>query len=288
MMIDCDRQGAIATNRLGRRSGQCSAFSLLELLIVVAIIAALIGIVLPALGSARREGRGAACGARLRELGRGFVMYANDYDGRAMPLSYWSFEIIGAGPSIFWWGTNESGRVNHERGFLWPYLQSELGGRTVFECPEQPWGSYQPQGAARQVTSTYGYNGYYLSPEHTPGWGFQIAHRPWQSLSSVKDPARVFAFADAAIDLGRDQPRNTALLDPPLLFDGRRWYRNSNPTTSFRHRGRAQSVHVDGHVSRYTSRAEWLTSKRFTIGAVGSGNEPHYVPDAREWSARIR
>lgn len=260
------------------------AFTLLELLVVIAIISLLISILLPALSSSRRAGMAAACGTRLRELGNAFSMYANDYDDRAMPLAYSSFEIIGTGPVIYWWGTNDVNFVDHELGFVWPYLQTPLARSSVYECPEQPWGSYRPQGSAKAVTSTYGYNGYYLSPPQTPGWAFQIGHRPWLLTSQVKDPARVFTFADAAIDLGSSQPRNIALLDPPELFDGGSWSPNPNPTTSFRHRGKTQAVHADGHVEAYIAQSVWLTSNRFSIGSVGTDNGPHYVPDWESWT----
>lgn len=266
-----------------RRRSSRSAFTLLELLVVIGIITILLAITIPVLAGARREGMTVSCGTRLRELGNALQMYANDYDGRLMPAAYWSFSTIGTGPVAYWWGTNEAPVVDHEKGFVWPYLQSHLDGNGVFECPEQPWGSYTPQGAAQSVTSTYGYNGYYLSPEYTPGWGFQIANRPWQSVSTVRDPARVFAFGDAAIDLGAAKPTNNALLDPPRLFSGSYWSANPNPTTSFRHMNRAQFVHVEGHVATYRSQPAWITSQSFKIGAVGVDNGPHYVPDWRDW-----
>lgn len=268
-----DRDGALAR-----------AFTLLELLVVISIIALLISLLLPALSRARRSGMAAACAARLREGGRAIAMYSNDYDDRAMPLAYTEFEIIGAGPPVYWWGTNESGIVDHEKGFVWPYLQTVPAPGSVFECPEQPWGSYRPQGAAQSITSTYGYNGYYLTPSQTPGFSFQIGHRPWQVLSRVKDPARVFAFADAMIDLGGTLPRNCALLDPPQLFDGSGWSANESPTSSFRHSGKTQAACVDGHVESHRFKAEWLTSERLHIGSVGNENGPYYVPDWQTWT----
>ncbi|MFO0974478.1 MAG: prepilin-type N-terminal cleavage/methylation domain-containing protein, partial [Phycisphaerae bacterium] len=164
--------------RIGRHAPPAGrAFSLLELLVVVAIVALLVGMIAPALGAARVRGRGAVCLSNLRQLGVGMAMYANDFGDRCLPLAYWATEEIGTGPVVYWWGTNESGQVDHTRGFMTPYLQVPPAERSVYECPMQPWGSYKAQGAAKSVTSTYGYNGYYLSPRYTPGWGSSIGFR---------------------------------------------------------------------------------------------------------------
>jgi hypothetical protein len=211
-------------------------------------------------------------------------MYAADYRGIAMPLAYTDAALIGSGPPIYWWGTNEVAGVDHTRGFVWPYLGSELRERGLYECPEQPWGSYVPQGAARQVTSTYGYNGYYLCPPHTPGWSFTIGKRPWRNIDTLALPQRLFAFADTAVDLGAALPRNSALLDPPMLYQGRgRWSPNPAPTTSFRHRGWTAAAHADGHVSAYPLGHGGSAVSSFEIGSVGASNDPHYVPDWRDW-----
>lgn len=57
------------------------AFTLIELLVVIAIIALLIGILLPALGAARKQARTSVCGSRLQQLGLGVQMYLGDFDG---------------------------------------------------------------------------------------------------------------------------------------------------------------------------------------------------------------
>lgn len=259
------------------------ALSLIELLVAIAIIATLLAILAPALSGASRRARATACQARLREIGTGLTMYADAHDGRLMPLAYTAPEIIGSGPPVYWWGTNEAGQVNHERGFLWPYLQSPLSATSVYECPQQPFGSYKPQGAAKRVTSTYGYNGYYLSPPHATSYSWSIGHLRWQTLSSVKDASRVFAFADAMLDLGGSQPWNTALLDPPWLYSSGTWSENESPTTSFRHDGRTQAALVDGHVEAFALQPGWLKSKPFRIGSVGHENGPHYVPEWKTW-----
>jgi prepilin-type N-terminal cleavage/methylation domain-containing protein/prepilin-type processing-associated H-X9-DG protein len=58
-----------------------SAFTLIELLVVVAIIALLVGILLPALGKARAAARSVACTSRMRDLHSATMHYAELNDG---------------------------------------------------------------------------------------------------------------------------------------------------------------------------------------------------------------
>ena len=57
-------------------------FSLVELLVVISVIALLIALLLPALGSARELAQRAVCGGHLRQLGITQTMYAEDAEGR--------------------------------------------------------------------------------------------------------------------------------------------------------------------------------------------------------------
>ena len=61
-------------------SGVRNGFSLIELLVVVAIIALLVGILLPALKSARDQARVSTCLSLQRQLALGVTVYAADFD----------------------------------------------------------------------------------------------------------------------------------------------------------------------------------------------------------------
>jgi prepilin-type N-terminal cleavage/methylation domain-containing protein len=264
------------------RATRTWGFSLIELLIVVAITAILVSILAPALSGVRSAARTVACLSNQRQLGVAWSVYADDFQSYAMPVAA---DDTGPdeGDTLYWFGGagDETGVTHAERGFLAPYLQDTLRERGVYECPEQPWGSYSPQGLPRSVTTTYGYNGYYLSPSATPGWNVQIGQRPWRRIWDIPAPADLLVFGDTL--LAGDPARNTALLDPPMLFSPwRGWQPNAFPTTSFRHRGAVAVVTGDVSASTIDAERAWYTHPQQHVGSVGTTPD-RYVPDWRDW-----
>ena len=63
----------------GERKKSRRAFTLIEVLVVVAIIALLVSILLPALGRSREVARRSVCLSNLKQQGTGMAQYANDH-----------------------------------------------------------------------------------------------------------------------------------------------------------------------------------------------------------------
>lgn len=111
-------------------------FTLIELLIVIAIIGVLASMLLPALKKARNKAKTIACVANMKQVGQGFHMYAGDFGG-TLPAQGTPFP---SHDSIIW-STN-----------IWPYIYNEKDSKydipgykdqyavgmkkeTVFFCP---------------------------------------------------------------------------------------------------------------------------------------------------------
>lgn len=75
------------------------AFSLIELLIVIAIIGILAALLMPALSSAKGKGRRVACGNNLRQLSLALAMYISDNHGSLLPplqpTRRWPQQLLG-------------------------------------------------------------------------------------------------------------------------------------------------------------------------------------------------
>lgn len=108
-------------------------FTLIELLVVISIIALLVGILLPALGAARKTAISAKCLSNHKQLALGIISYQNDYKDHFPNKTIRLYSSTGvplgiAYASWTWVGTasentgNMSSRCGADVRFLNPYV----------------------------------------------------------------------------------------------------------------------------------------------------------------------
>jgi prepilin-type processing-associated H-X9-DG protein/prepilin-type N-terminal cleavage/methylation domain-containing protein len=103
-----------------------SAFTLVELLIVIAIIALLMGILLPVLSRARRSAEAVKCASNMRQVAAGWLMYAESHGGVLVPAR---MPNLGAARNVYWVGNGETYR---------PRWYALMGAQTGLYCYLQP------------------------------------------------------------------------------------------------------------------------------------------------------
>ena len=81
-------------HRNGRAMSRRGAFTLVELLVVIGIIAILVSILLPSLGKARNQANSVKCAANMRQLYLACTMFAAEHKDHLPRLS-----LIGADPA---------------------------------------------------------------------------------------------------------------------------------------------------------------------------------------------
>ncbi len=137
-----------------------TAFTLIELLIVVAIIAILAGMLLPALNKARAKAQSAKCVSNLKQLSTAFSMYQGDSNGFYPPVCRAAFGGSAANRNPYGWTLYNGGYMKNSKIMYCPVIQSifapDKWKNTAYNKPN--FGEY-PDSAYNSVT--YAYNGWF-------------------------------------------------------------------------------------------------------------------------------
>jgi len=225
----------------------CHAFTLVELLVVIGIIAVLAALLLPVLARGKLSAQRAACQSNLRQLGIATQLYWADNNGKCFFYNFTLKTNNGLNGALWWFGwlENYNGHNEGQRAFDLSLgaLSGYLNGSDVRLCPSPVWDSpsFKPKGT--NVVFSYGCNKY-LSPPNIN------AHA---NISRVSKPTETVLFGDAA-QVNTFQP--PASPTHPMFeewywldFEGTNYSSpRYQPNGHFRHSQMANVAFADGHV----------------------------------------
>ena len=244
-------------------SRRLAGFSLVELLVVIAIIGVLVGLLLPAVQSAREASRRTSCASNLRQLGIALHGYVSANNDKLPPFKVDDDDRIAdtianpnnnpyAGKSRYWFGEVDENQVSltdrltFENGTLTPFMEGNV---QAYQCP-----NFGPSAVEQlrygKMSTGFDYN-LALGPGTQWDWSawpnVSLKNRCLQyRIGNVAETKRTIAFAESAI---------VYFLAPYNLREnlgGLVRPSDADPSIHFRHGGDlANVVFVDGHVEAF-------------------------------------
>jgi prepilin-type N-terminal cleavage/methylation domain-containing protein/prepilin-type processing-associated H-X9-DG protein len=242
-------------------SGSCCqsarrAFTLVELLVVIGIIAILIAILLPALNRARQHSAQTVCLSNMRQIGLGVVTYAVDSRG-TLP------NAMSPGGDLMtrWYGP-------HSMGKYWGVTEGNVSAVTakLLICPE----NLQLIKWAGQPTYTMNIDimgGAVLfgAPNNFYFPGLPTTKQIWYRSSFWKKPSLKVILVDG-------KPNSSG-----NTFASIRYYLNpymKDPNPDLRHKGGINALFLDGHAEKFARpNNDWrIDTKSYTEGQLVGRN----------------
>ncbi len=169
----------VQINRRRGRAGFGRAFTLVELLVVIGIIAILIAILLPMLNKAKLNAQRTVCLSNQRQLVICWRLYVEDNKGY-MPYGNTDYDSVGGSGQRFhpWFLGRTYGNTERaiKDGSIYKYVKSIK----IFKCP----------GDLGERLVSYGVNNF-LNGQSSATWGPTV-----EKMSKVKHPTKTYVFID--------------------------------------------------------------------------------------------
>ncbi|MGN0867558.1 MAG: prepilin-type N-terminal cleavage/methylation domain-containing protein, partial [Oligosphaeraceae bacterium] len=216
------------------------SFTLIELLTVIAIIAILSGLLLPAVGRARATAQKTACASNMGQLGKAELMFSNDHKNKTVPVEA------------------ETDKYNYVYS-IWEFVgESEK----VFLCPVDPYEDnveYKPllpDGNRKSMRFSYTVNGMKVGATAKQGvhWRYTGSSttklselvKGWKPISTIKNPSSTISLAEGCLP---PNDSSAGVIYGGITYSATVDFDDFTKVSDVKRHGNASNyLYVDGHV----------------------------------------
>lgn len=208
-----------------------TGFTLVELLVVVAIIAVLAALTFTFVGRGLASGRAATCTSNLRQVGAALIAHSIDNNNKFIALQPDINPETGKRPPVWTWQLARDGYLGS-----WDGKGSAPCGTGVWTCPECEFVSHNYGGYGVVEGTIFAYE------ETSPRGG--VTEKGSLREHRIEDPANTWLVGDAHINVNKPNKGWYAIWSQPSRWNGH------GPAA--RHNGKVNVCMIDGHVERLT------------------------------------
>ncbi|MDD3927150.1 MAG: type II secretion system protein [bacterium] len=215
-------------------------FTLIELLVVIAIIALLAGMLFPVFGKAREKARQTHCLSNMKQLGLGFRMYVQDWDGMFPYVDTVTYAAIWPGQIAAYIG--------------YSYSTAATSGPPIFHCPSAEASRYPSK---TQIGNSRGYvMNSYVATNYIDTSGSNTMNG---SDTVLEDGALLFEYKEPSSPYNGSEAYVVGANAGAYVKSGQTQY------LAYRHNGRMVFLKKDGSV-------DWSYP-----GSSGNGEKPKWL-----------